>query len=1174
MKQFLFSALVLFYVAHSITLAQVLSVDRDIVTFDKLTKTVIPFTASAKPTVTIEPRLSEPRLEGRYTVEYTNGKGTLTITKPVAAGTYIITISAGGDTAYSTWKVLPSQLDEKSMRYQIWVQYSYGKRVYLKSKLPSAAVAVLPLEQFTIEYTLGIEPAVTGIPYIENYIGPYVPANARKVKIQVVWKYPTTNERVPLMIREVEPAQQAPDINATNAVASLKNDPLPAVPNGFQIAIQGIRVEYQESPVDADNSDPKNSKPVYATLDMVQPVGEAQIMYSAQYTQLHIYDGDNPDPVSPWMPNEKTFFIVNGAYSEGTFPLTIQVRNLPPCPRTESRTLRGTIVIDVKAKIVNKKIGRSSFLSSEPVTIPINISYQADSAGMLVTAEPPSQKQPAPKPFASSLCKDCSDAMVQYPIWRVTSPALREQVQAHLLQLGRKLPTTPLNAKIPLMLEATARRNDTYELATLRFGNEVLTRREIRETMMQGCIDILAEPITAQGNKGYRYEVLSAKEQEQERKLMQNLAHNAGYYEGATILRKFDYYSHAGYAIYQADSAAVLRFREELTPSITRTPTLEEAERECSTAEAIKQKILKKQSIPQSLIDETPNACDMVRNYYKAESELSRIDSVFILTKKTAGGSVPEIVSAVSISMLNSAQITNVSSIKAALNAPLSIGMLDTADLRQFTTHVYEESHGTQIHVKGSIAGTSFTNLYDYCLDGIRKGTFADRTAELMPFPAETFKASINAKKPPSAPPSKPIAANVTRQTTNTQTLLQTSFGTPDLRSDLTGWAVCDAALTKEIRGAIAKAANVASNRSGAVTIFGNQYMNGVFDLHWMICGTSVLSKTQIDSALPATLRNRIAKPFERILLKDDKDTTINLYCHTMLSPLEQCNTLTYASTQISKQASMRHRSVPFASATEALMHLADYAYNNISLFEANADAIRRFREELTPSITKTAAIEAAEQDCPTTDKIRIAFKNKQNIPQSLIDEAPNECEMVRNYYKRIVELAQIGKVFVVTTKLTNASNPAITIIGTVSIPIINPTQASNPEALKIALHSPISAGVLDANDLKRFRTKVIERSTDPNNPGMIYVRGSIETAPDQTMDEYFQTMIQQNPRDIIYALRRSDWTEMPPDTIMYEYVKTMVRRNPADAIYMQGGKGLGRIELLRAQVRKELTIK
>jgi len=69
-------ALIFLCTAHTISLAQVVSIDSNIITFDKQSKTVIPFTASKKPTVKIVPDLrgtpnaffsSEERLS-RWTV--------------------------------------------------------------------------------------------------------------------------------------------------------------------------------------------------------------------------------------------------------------------------------------------------------------------------------------------------------------------------------------------------------------------------------------------------------------------------------------------------------------------------------------------------------------------------------------------------------------------------------------------------------------------------------------------------------------------------------------------------------------------------------------------------------------------------------------------------------------------------------------------------------------------------------------------------------------------------------------------------------------------------------------------------------------------------------------------------------------------------------------------------
>lgn len=218
------------------------------------------------------------------------------------------------------------------------------------------------------------------------------------------------------------------------------------------------------------------------------------------------------------------------------------------------------------------------------------------------------------------------------------------------------------------------------------------------------------------------------------------------------------------------------------------------------------------------------------------------------------------------------------------------------------------------------------------------------------------------------------------------------------------------------------------------------------------------------------------------------------------------------------------------------------YKYANISIFEANADAIKRFKEELTPSISKTAALEQAEQDCPTTDEIKKKIKNKQSVPQNLIDEAPNECDMVRNYYKAMSELTQIGKVFVVTEKFADGSDPVI--IGAVSIGVMNPAQSADPEALKAALNSPLSIGVLDAGELRTFKTKVTEQSADPNNPGVVFVKGSIETTQYDNMYEYFKNMIKQNPQDKVNSIRPNQSVAM---RLNKEVVTKMIAEDKVD---------------------------
>ena len=86
---------------------------------------------------------------------------------------------------------------------------------------------------------------------------------------------------------------------------------------------------------------------------------------------------------------------------------------------------------------------------------------------------------------------------------------------------------------------------------------------------------------------------------------------------------------------------------------------------------------------------------------------------------------------------------------------------------------------------------------------------------------------------------------------------------------------------------------------------------------------------------------------------------------------------------------------------TKAFLRKMDwYKYSNISLFEADASAMKRFKETFTPSLPRTAGLEAAEQECTNTDDIRKRISKKQPVPQSLIDEggSPQDCEVVNLY--------------------------------------------------------------------------------------------------------------------------------------------------------------------------------
>jgi hypothetical protein len=378
-----------------------------VITFDKLNVTKIPFKAGpasyykpGNPNVEIKPAINGWRIEpiqgasGAPVASLDGAIGTanapkrlyLIFDKPVPAGDYNIKFSyvGGGktDTASMLLRVLQSRLDAKSEKSLSNLKFSFGKRLALRSKL--APEVELPLQQFFIDYTLGNERTVADNPYSESFTGPYIPANAKKTKLQVVWKYPETGERVAIFNKEVEPTQAPPDITATSPVVDKKNEQVqkkpskskkPVVPDNFQVTVKGIQVDY-EVPIDADNKDANNSKSVKAGVENVEAMGDAEIDYGNPETQLRIYNGDDVDPTATWSATGSTFYVTSGAYNEGAFPMTIQVKDLPPKPGTETRTLRGSIVVKVGAKIKNPKNGISSAPAQTTVTIPINVPYQ------------------------------------------------------------------------------------------------------------------------------------------------------------------------------------------------------------------------------------------------------------------------------------------------------------------------------------------------------------------------------------------------------------------------------------------------------------------------------------------------------------------------------------------------------------------------------------------------------------------------------------------------------------------------------------------------------------------------------------------------------------------------------------------------------------------------------
>jgi hypothetical protein len=210
---------------------------------------------------------------------------------------------------------------------------------------------------------------------------------------------------------------------------------------------------------------------------------------------------------------------------------------------------------------------------------------------------------------------------------------------------------------------------------------------------------------------------------------------------------------------------------------------------------------------------------------------------------------------------------------------------------------------------------------------------------------------------------------------------------------------------------------------------------------------------------------------------------------------------------------------LPAQEITKSFLRKLDwYKYSNISVFEADNPTMKRLSEVLTPGLPRTQALETAEQECTNTDDIKKRITKKQQVPQSMIDEggSPQDCEAIKSYYTALAGLQRIGRVYVITERYQDGSEPVI--LGVVSIQSPSQVQAADPEFLKNSLNAPLSIGVLDASDLKQFKTKEYEK--DDSTGAMVAVKGSIEGTGSENMYDYIKSIIKQNPAEKTNAIR------------------------------------------------------
>lgn len=194
-----------------------------------------------------------------------------------------------------------------------------------------------------------------------------------------------------------------------------------------------------------------------------------------------------------------------------------------------------------------------------------------------------------------------------------------------------------------------------------------------------------------------------------------------------------------------------------------------------------------------------------------------------------------------------------------------------------------------------------------------------------------------------------------------------------------------------------------------------------------------------------------------------------------------------------------------------------DLPPRTVPMLDKNSDAIvnmgdwnlvSRLREEFTPSLKRTEALERAETRCNHTTDIKIAIVERKPIPQDWINdtENPADCETVKNFYTALATMPRIGGVAVLASIRNNKPD---TLIGLLALQAPPYGQRQDNAHFVSSLASPILT--LSANQLKSIPTQVFER--DDSTGTRQEVRGSMHIwdSTQKTLYDYCRVRLSQN---------------------------------------------------------------
>jgi hypothetical protein len=276
----------------------------------------------------------------------------LIFNREIPAGTYKIYFEHREemgivDTASTILRVLSSSLEgPPSYPIKQYFGTPFRFRGRLSDEVPCCII---------MNFSFDDQKPISQYSFASPWVGSRIPASVKKVKLSVLWKYPTTNELVTLYYREGIIEQSPPSFNCSSAAtfSTFSSDS-----TQVDVLIKNVFVNY-EVPIDVDSL----NRVIKATLADVKfdgvvldssktQLGLAPINASTQATQK----------VSPSLMCRAE--VLDTEYNPKTAEILVRVRIRKPQNKEAAALgfahIQGFLTFQVSASIVNTKAGKSS----------------------------------------------------------------------------------------------------------------------------------------------------------------------------------------------------------------------------------------------------------------------------------------------------------------------------------------------------------------------------------------------------------------------------------------------------------------------------------------------------------------------------------------------------------------------------------------------------------------------------------------------------------------------------------------------------------------------------------------------------------------------------------------------------------------------------------------------